>query len=117
MEIRAGGNVTIGYDSKLVLEGNNINSVYLVSGSFSNEGEVAIDVVSADENFCKVEIEGWPTQVIPKGEYELTMPEAPSKSGYIFLGWSYNGSTYAPGDVVPIDGPMTVKAVWGSRRA
>ena len=114
VEIRAGGNVTIGYDSKLVLEGNNINSVYLVSGSFSNESEVNTDVVSADENFCKVEIEGWPTQVIPKGEYELTMPEGPSKSGYIFLGWSYNGSTYAPGDVVPIDGPMTVKAVWGS---
>lgn len=114
VEIRAGGNVTIGYDSKLVLEGNNINSVYLVSGSFSNESEVNTDVVSADENFCKVEIEGWPTQVIPKGEYELVMPEAPSKSGYIFLGWSYNGSTYAPGDVVPIDGPITVKAVWGS---
>lgn len=114
VEIRAGGNVTIGYDSKLVLESNNINSVYLVSGSFSNESEVNTDVVSADENFCKVEIEGWPTQVIPKGEYELTMPEAPSKSGYIFLGWSYNGSTYAPGDEVPIDGPMTVKAVWGS---
>lgn len=114
VEIRAGGNVTIGYDSKLVLEGNNINSVYLVSGSFSNESEVNTDVVSADENFCKVEIEGWPTQVIPKGEYELTMPEAPSKSGYIFLGWSYNGSTYAPGDEVVIDGPMTVKAVWGS---
>lgn len=114
VEIRAGGNVTIGYDAKLVLEGNNINSVYLVSGSFSNEGEVAIDVVTEDEYFWKVEIEGLPTQVIPKGEYELTMPEAPSKSGYIFLGWSYNGSTYAPGDVVPIDGPMTVKAVWGS---
>lgn len=114
VEIRGGGNVKIGYDSKLVLEGNNINSVYLVSGSFSNESEVNTDVVSADENFCKVEIEGWPTQVIPKGEYELVMPEAPSKSGYIFLGWSYNGSTYAPGDVVPIDGPMTVKAVWGS---
>ena len=114
VEIRAGGNVTIGYDSKLVLEGNNINSVYLVSGSFSNEGEVAIDVVTEDEYFWKVEIEGWPTQVIPKGEYYLEMPEAPSKPGYIFLGWSYNGSTYAPGDEVPIDGPMTVKAVWGS---
>lgn len=33
VEIRAGGNVTIGYDAKLVLEGNNINSVYLGSGS------------------------------------------------------------------------------------
>lgn len=33
VEIRTGGNVTIGYDAKLVLEGNNINSVYLVSGS------------------------------------------------------------------------------------
>ena len=33
VEIRAGGTVTIGYDSKLVLESNNINSVYLVSGS------------------------------------------------------------------------------------
>lgn len=33
VEIRAGGNVKIGYDAKLVLEGNNINSVYLVSGS------------------------------------------------------------------------------------
>lgn len=114
VEIRAGGNVTIGYDAKLVLEGNNINSVYLVSGSFSNESEVNTDVVSADENFCKVEIEGLPTQLVPKEEPYLTMPEAPSKSGYIFLGWSYNGSTYAPGDVVPIDGPMTVKAVWGS---
>ncbi len=91
-----------------------INSVYLVSGSFSNEGEVAIDVVTEDEYFWKVEIEGWPTQLVLKEEPYLTMPEAPSKSGYIFLGWSYNGSTYAPGDVVPIDGPMTVKAVWGS---
>lgn len=114
VEIRAGGNVTIGYDAKLVLEGNNINSVYLVSGSFSNEGEVAIDVVTEDEYFWKVEIEGLPTQLVPKEEPYLTMPEAPSKSGYIFLGWSYNGSTYAPGDEVPIDGPMTVKAVWGS---
>lgn len=114
VEIRAGGNVTIGYDSKLVLEGNNINSVYLVSGSFSNESEVAIDVVTADKYFWKVEIEGLPTQLVLKEEPYLTMPEAPSKSGYIFLGWSYNGSTYAPGDVVPIDGPMTVKAVWGS---
>lgn len=114
VEIRAGGNVKIGYDAKLVLEGNNINSVYLVSGSFSNEGEVNTDVVSADENFCKVEIEGLPTQLVPKEEPYLTLPEAPSKSGYIFLGWSYNGSTYAPGDEVPIDGPMTVKAVWGS---
>lgn len=114
VEIRAGGNVTIGYDSKLVLEGNNINSVYLVSGSFSNESEVNTDVVSADENFWKVEIEGLPTQLVPKEEPYLTMPEAPSKSGYIFLGWSYNGSTYAPGDEVPIDGSMTVKAVWGS---
>lgn len=114
VEIRAGGNVTIGYDAKLVLEGNNINSVYLVSGSFSNESEVNTDVVSADENFCKVEIEGLPTQLVPKEEPYLTLPEAPSKSGYIFLGWSYNGSTYAPGDEVPIDGPMTVKAVWGS---
>lgn len=91
-----------------------INSVYLVSGSFSNEGEVAIDVVTEDEYFWKVEIEGLPTQLVPKEEPYLTMPEAPSKSGYIFLGWSYNGSTYAPGDEVPIDGPMTVKAVWGS---
>lgn len=114
VEIRAGGNVKIGYDAKLVLEGNNINSVYLVSGSFSNEGEVAIDVVTEDEYFWKVEIEGLPTQLVPKEEPYLTMPEAPSKSGYIFLGWSYNGSTYAPGDEVPIDGPMTVKAVWGS---
>lgn len=114
VEIRAGGNVTIGYDSKLVLEGNNINSVYLVSGSFSNESEVNTDVVTEDEYFWKVEIEGLPTQLVLKEEPYLTMPEAPSKSGYIFLGWSYNGSTYAPGDVVPIDGPMTVKAVWGS---
>lgn len=47
-------------------------------------------------------------------ELPIASAGAPSKSGYIFLGWSYNGSTYAPGDVVPIDGPMTVKAVWGS---
>lgn len=114
VEIRAGGNVTIGYDSKLVLEGNNINSLYLVDGSFSNESEVDIDVVTEDKYFWKVEIEGLPTQLVLKEEPYLTMPEAPSKSGYIFLGWSCNGSTYAPGDEVPIDGPMTVKAVWGS---
>ena len=42
----------------------------------------------------------------------FTLPAAPSKSGYSFVGWSAGSKTYEPGDSVPITGNVTFTAVW-----
>ena len=45
---------------------------------------------------------------------KITIPEAPSNSGYIFLGWRSGDNTYKAGDVVPITADTTFVAVWGN---
>ena len=42
------------------------------------------------------------------------LPAAPSKSGYIFLGWSCNGETYKAEQTVKVTGNMVFTAVWGN---
>ena len=39
---------------------------------------------------------------------------APSKAGCIFMGWSWNGRTYQPGDSITITGDMVIRALWSA---
>ena len=43
------------------------------------------------------------------------LPDAPSKSGYAFAGWSDGSKTYQPGERVPITADTTFTAVWEVR--
>ena len=50
---------------------------------------------------------------VVKGE-GFTLPEAPSNSGYIFLGWRSGDATNSAGDKVDITSGTTFVAVWGN---
>ena len=50
---------------------------------------------------------------LPAGT-EYTLPAAPSKPGYIFLGWRCDGVTYNAEETVKVTGNMTFTAVWGN---
>ena len=41
-----------------------------------------------------------------------TLPEAPERYGYDFLGWTDGENTYATGDKVTVKGPMTFTAIY-----
>ena len=49
---------------------------------------------------------------LPAGSY--TLPAAPSKPGYIFLGWRNGGTTYGADDTYTLSGDMTFTAVWAN---
>ncbi len=42
------------------------------------------------------------------------MPPAPSKPGYIFMGWSDGKTTYQPNNTVDITYDLTIKSVWAN---
>ena len=45
----------------------------------------------------------------------FTFPAAPTKPGYIFMGWrGADGATYQPGDEVAITGDTSFKAIWAN---
>ena len=97
--------------------------------SASQLGNAAEKFVGADEyytspnmdetNLCTItiifdngqmpaEIEGYEV-----GETFYFQP-APSKAGCIFMGWSWNGRTYQPGDSITITGDMVIRAIWSA---
>ena len=45
---------------------------------------------------------------------KITIPAAPSNSGYIFLGWRSGDATYKAGEVVTVNSDTTFTAVWGN---
>ena len=48
------------------------------------------------------------------GETDITLPAAPTRSGYSFQGWSDGTTTYQAGTEVTVSGNMTFTAVWRS---
>ena len=59
-----------------------------------------------------VTIDGEVYYAHPGESYKL--PDAPSKPGYIFLGWRSGDKTYGAGDEVYITGDTTFTAVWAN---
>ena len=49
-------------------------------------------------------------QVVDGGTFEL--PDAPSRSGYSFVGWSDGSKTYEAGESVTVTADMTFTAMW-----
>ena len=54
------------------------------------------------------------TQMVKEDISSVVMPDAPSKPGYIFLGWRSGDMTYLPGDEVGLYGDTTFTAVWAN---
>ncbi len=50
---------------------------------------------------------------IPQGE-DYKLPTAPTKPGYIFLGWRNGDTTYGAGESVAVTSDMTFYAVWAN---
>ena len=50
---------------------------------------------------------------IPQGE-DYKLPTAPTKPGYIFLGWRNGDTTYGAGEPVAVTSDMTFYAVWAN---
>ena len=44
----------------------------------------------------------------------FVLPEAPSSSGHVFMGWNSGEKNYAAGDSVKVTGNMTFTAVWAN---
>ena len=45
---------------------------------------------------------------------QIPLPAAPTKSGYIFMGWKCGGEVYAASETVTVTGNMTFYAVWAN---
>lgn len=85
-----------------LLEGSPIDGFFTVTGYHT----VAVD---ADGGILA---EGTPASVslIDGGEY--TLPAAPTRTNYNFVGWDVEGTIMNAGDKVTVTGDMTVKAIW-----
>ena len=54
-----------------------------------------------------------PSRIVDHGQ-TINLPSAPSKAGYIFLGWRNGNVTYGAGDPVVVTSDMTFYAVWAN---
>ena len=99
-------------------EQNPNNTVYLPNNAtYTNNGTVNAEIVTekAPENsFVVTLVSDGKTvgvQTVAKGS-KFTLPAAPEKSNYTFIGWSYGSKTYKVGDKVTIDDKTTFTAKW-----
>ena len=53
-------------------------------------------------------------QAAVKDGGSFTLPSAPTKPGYIFMGWKYGDATYQAGEKFTVTGDMTFTAVWAN---
>ena len=106
-----GMNVTVDANSSLRLTGNKNNSVNVGEGTFRSAGTFVGNVVVDPETTCVVTVEYNGIFTVEKNS-QYTLPAAPSKSGYAFLGWSDGTTTYDARATVTITKNTTFTAVW-----
>ena len=95
---------------------NDIPGKYtILIGGEKVQGDYAFDYVFGTLTVLPswiVTIDGEVYYAHPGESYKL--PDAPSKPGYIFLGWRSGDKTYGAGDEVYITGDTTFTAVWAN---
>ena len=120
--IREGESLTIPNGVTLT----NYGTIQVLGGSFTNNGtyidygETLGEIQGSGElpNYWFVTVKygsGAADKVynVVKGK-AFTLPDAPSNSGYIFLGWRCGDVTYKAGEAVDIISDTTFTAVWGN---
>ena len=106
-----GLNVMLNCDADMLTAGE---YAIKISGPETDESH-AFDYVNGVlkvRDSCVVTVDGEVHYVHP-GE-SFTLPEAPSKAGYIFLGWRSGDTTYRAEEEVDITSNMSFTAVWGN---
>ena len=120
--IREGESLTIPKGVTLT----NYGTIQILGGSFTNNGtyidygETLGEIQGSGElpNYWFVTVKygsGAADKVynVVKGK-AFTLPDAPSNSGYIFLGWRCGDVTYKAGEAVDITSDTAFTAVWGN---
>ena len=116
--------ILVSADSKLNLSANGENG-RLNTISMPGGGAVELDgKVNADIEYAYNDDYYFITVIATSGDYMVatvpvsepyyTLPEAPTNSGYIFLGWRSGDNTYKAGEKVAITADTTFTAVWGN---
>ena len=116
VEIKKNGSLSVDETSSMELTGNKYDSILVADqGSLDNKGTITGEIVTTgSQHIVKVLVDGKivaAATVEDEGSY--TLPDAPSKTGYDFKGWSNGTTTYgAKDEVKKITGNMTFTAVW-----
>ena len=95
--------------------------------SASQLGDAAEKFVGADDYYTSPSMKRYSLTIIydngmsPYVEEDIFeigdiygLPIAPSKAGYIFMGWYYDGKTYQAEDTIVIKGDTVIRALWSA---
>ena len=102
-------NLYVDASSSVILRGNMTNAINLGTGVAEIYGQLVGSIVSKGN--CIVTVDGSVYSVVKSGD-TVTLPAAPRKSGYAFLGWSDGTNTYDALTTVTITKDTTFTAVW-----